>query len=105
MFKREIVYQFKTYLNHTMQRTNHLEKAREAINLNLVGTKDVNIPDPRDPYRLIPNPAIESHPNAHQLKEAHWLVNASIEFPIVIRIYNDGSRDCVPCEEFEDGDE
>ena len=102
---RKIVYQYKDYLNHTLQRTDHIDKVREAVNIDLVGTKDINIPDPKNKYNLVPNPKVEAHPNAAALKEAHWRINASIDFPVLIRVYNDGSRDCVPCEEFEDGDE
>jgi hypothetical protein len=70
-----VVYEYKDHISHSMHGTDHLAKAMEAINKHLVGTNAINI---------------------------DWLVNASYCVPVIVRVYSDGHREMVPCEDFDD---
>ncbi len=94
-----VVYEYKDHISHSMHGTDHLAKAREAINKHLVGTNAINI---EVNGRLVSNPAVEKHPNHKFLKDVHWLVNASYGVPVIVRVFSDGHREMVPCEDFDD---
>jgi hypothetical protein len=92
-----VVYEYKDYLVHTLQRTEHLSPVRDAVNLKLVGTTKINIV--QKDGRCVSNPEVEKHPNYEYLKDAHWLINASVEVPVIVRVYSDGHRECIPCKD------
>jgi hypothetical protein len=95
-----VVYEYKDHISHSLQHTDHLEKARAAINMHLVGTNNINIADATG--RLVSNPAVENHPNYKFLKDVHWSINASNDVPVIVKVYSDGHREFLPCEEFDD---
>lgn len=95
-----VVYEYKDHISHSLQHTDHLAKARDAINLHLVETTKINIV--ADDGRLVSNPEVEKHPNYHYLKDVHWSINASNNVPVIVKVYSDGHREFLPCEEFDD---
>ncbi len=94
-----VVYEFKDYISHSMQRTEHLDKAREAINKYLVGTNAINV---EGVDGLVPNPEVEKHPNRKFLDDVHRRVNASHNISVIVKIYSDGSRRLFAREDIDD---
>jgi hypothetical protein len=94
-----MVYEYKDRITHSMQRTEHLDRAREAVNKHLVGTNAINV---EGADGLVPNPEVEKHPNRKFLDDVHWLLNATNEVAVTVKVYSDGSRKLFPCDDTED---
>jgi hypothetical protein len=89
---KEIICEFESEINHRIDDLDRA-KALELLNEHLVGTGMVN---KFSNGVVVENPKVTNHPNYAKLKEAHYKMFASVNVPIKVRVFGDGSHDIVP---------
>jgi hypothetical protein len=89
MSDRVVICEFEDVIKHSIP-NDLMFHVRSAINENLTGISKANIVQG---CTIVANPDFVGHPNYDKVVEAHYKLNCEIEVPVLVRIYNDGTRE------------
>lgn len=84
-----LIYEYESFVDHSIPKGKHGDNALKALNNELVGTNKINT---LIDGKLVESPEVAIHPNRQKLIDARYNLAANYRFKVKVQVYDDGTH-------------